>query len=53
MKYFGTDGIRGKAFEGALSAENLTLWGRAIATALSDTYSTTENLKIVFGRDTR
>ncbi|MCD4656924.1 MAG: phosphoglucosamine mutase [Planctomycetes bacterium] len=53
MKYFGTDGIRNKAYEGVLSVENLVKWGKAIATAIIHNFTDEKCLSIVIGRDTR
>ena len=36
-KYFGTDGIRGKANEGAMTAETALRVGMAVVTATKDT----------------
>lgn len=49
LQYFGTDGIRGKAFEGVLSKEHLIRWGLA----WSEVAATEKIKKIFIGRDSR
>ncbi len=49
-KYFGTDGIRGRAGEGKLSQETIARLGMAIGRYLSRTRPGSE---VVLGRDTR
>ena len=53
MKYFGTDGIRNRAYEGVLSVENLVKWGKAIATAIINNFKDEKCLSVVIGMDTR
>jgi phosphoglucosamine mutase len=49
-KFFGTDGIRGEANAGAMTAELALALGRALATQL---LATNERPRVVIGRDTR
>ena len=49
-KYFGTDGIRGRAGEGKLSKETIARLGMAIGRYL---YNTRPGSEVVIGRDTR
>lgn len=48
--FFGTDGIRGEANAGAMTAELALALGRALATQL---LATNERPRVVIGRDTR
>lgn len=51
MRWFGTDGIRGRAFEGLFTAQKLQCVGRAFGYYLSTQCSS--NLWILIGVDTR
>lgn len=50
MKYFGTDGIRGHANQGAMSPSMVLRIGQAIGLALRETE---ERPKVIIGKDTR
>ncbi len=52
MKFFGTDGVRGKANEEPMTPTTVTLIGKAIARNLKNN-SVKNNLKILIGKDTR
>lgn len=55
-KYFGTDGIRGRVGEGAISADFVLRLGNAYGHALRSTYksgSEWRNPQLIIGKDTR
>lgn len=55
-KYFGTDGIRGRVGEGAISADFVLRLGNAYGHALRSTYksgSEWRNPQVIIGKDTR
>ncbi len=53
MKYFGTDGIRGRAGDGMLSPENVQRLGVALGGALAEFKVHYFDSPVILGRDTR